>query len=69
MLGHAVKLLDHKCCGLFLGQETELFMLTRHPASNLEIEPRTIHMKTIEKCFHMVLFIMMYKVNLTFESG
>ena len=28
----------------------------------------TIHMKAIERCFPVVLFIMMYKVVLMFES-
>jgi len=28
----------------------------------------TIQMKAIEHCFHVVLFIMLYKVVLTFKS-
>ena len=28
----------------------------------------TIYMNAIEQCFHVVLFIMLYKVVLTFES-
>ena len=28
----------------------------------------TIQMKAIEQCFHVVLFIMLYKVVLTFKS-